>query len=192
MITYCILLIVLDEFSAIFYKILSVGVSVVSVIDITLNLSILMLFTYKLQQIVIYTYQVYSVSNNNDKQLNDIDINLNRNQQRLITVITKQTLLGIIAIICNQFFYGSIIGGGYIKDFDAMDAYYLICSNGIRIFEGTVNCVVLYLNFSINQNHYYKICGICHDRLYRCCVRKTKHKIVQNSVSDDYQLLDIT
>lgn len=191
MITYCTLLIVLDEFSPTFYHILSVGVSIICIIDVTLNISILSLFTYKLQQIVVYTYETVSCST---PSINSIDsIELNTSQEKILNVITKHTLLSVFAIICNQLFYGSVIGCGYIKDFDAMDACYLICSNGIRIFEGAINCIVLYLVFSINQDYYDKLCKGCHNACLRFCDRKTKSKIIKRSSllsnGDHYQML---
>ena len=185
MTTYCTLLIVLDEFSPTFYHILSVGISIICIIDITLNLSILSLFTYKLQQIIIYTYEIVSTSS-----VSSENIELNKTQEKILNVITKHTFLSIIAIICNQLFYGSVIGCGYIKDFDAMDACYLICSNGIRIFEGTINCAILYLIFSMNQYYYNKSCSICHDGCLKFCATRTKKKIVKRStIRNQYQLL---
>ena len=202
MITYCILLIVLDEFSPIFYHILSIGISIICIIDITLNMSILSLFIFKLQQIIIYTYDLsspikeLSQNDNNNKnyfdnqrEFSSEDIKLDRNQEKILNVITKHTFLSICAIISNQLFYASVIGCGYVKDFDKMDACYLIYSNGIRIFEGTINCVILYLSFIMNQNYYYQFCSKCHQGLHQCCSRKTKNKIVQRSINGNYQLL---
>ena len=82
-------------------------------------------------------------------------------------------MLGLPLII---FYELSIFIGKFIhfNNFDEADAYYVVCSNTIRMFEGAVNCTILYLSFGFNHHQYYKFCGIFHERLFECCVNVVK------------------
>eukprot|EP01084_Bolivina_argentea_P226912 383222_1 len=101
-----------------FYQYLNASFIIILVNDFLLNTVLLTLFVYKLQQTVLDgSVDYYSVNYYEDKDLNENEtdnINLNIQQTKLITVITRHTILSAIALLFDVIFYISIIYGSNI------------------------------------------------------------------------------
>eukprot|EP01084_Bolivina_argentea_P078526 142507_1 len=154
--------------------------------DIILNVSILMLFIVKLRELI-KTITINDVTSNtllgsSISQRNDslgsisllydqtaLDVQKKR-KDRLLTVVTRHTILSCIAIICDQGFYAmTIIYYLYTYSDKSVDIGYIA-----RSIEGSIIALVLYLNFSFSARLYGICCRICHAGCYRCFVIYTK------------------
>lgn len=106
--------------------------------------------------------------------------NLDDKQKEIVYIMTKVSLLTIIAALFAQSF--NIItafneytfsGNGYTEKLyiGAIIAY--TC----RGIEGFINCTVLYLMFTFSINEYKFCCGKCHKCLYSSCILNVKQNI---------------
>ena len=140
-------------------------------------------------QYLLYARDEMTESNDNndgDKvQKKKFSIELDRNQMKMVTVMTKYTILAVITIIFNILYYVSLIFGTEYEwnAREAASVYFLAYSNMIKAFYGLSITAAIYLNFSFNHRLYFGICGKCHWCCYGLLIRKTKRKIKKNIVS---------
>eukprot|EP01084_Bolivina_argentea_P053954 98967_1 len=144
-----------------------------TVFDIILNVSCVAIFVNKLRQLVLLT---------NDNLLEDIDsvlsIQLDSNQEKIIDLVARQTILGILATFANQLYnLTTFVISFYWDNNTHMHNTYLSLIFISRGFEGFCNSLILFYFFSMNSNDYYKCCGCCHRLCYGCCVRHTKNTL---------------
>ena len=130
------------------------------VVEVTINVSVLALFGYKLRQQTIL--------------INSFDATLNHAQINLIKVMTKHTLLGSILIMFNPSFYIA----GLIDIYTTTNGsgstlgFYLVYT--FRTLEMIIYCVVLYLNFTFNRTLYDALCGKCDGLCFNLCMRSAQ------------------
>ena len=126
------------------------------------------------------------------------EINRNQNEQQLIVdLITKMSLLTIICVMFGQLFPITAI---YTVDRLSTDPnvsalwfneHSVLCFT-FRAIEALINCTVLYLTFVFSQDKYDSYCYLCHTCLKKCCtycivkqnIRLMK-KNIKHRVSDD-------
>ena len=161
-----------------FYDIQNITATFFITTDFILSIVMLTLFVYKLQKVIVLSAR-YELNTNDD-------IKFNRHQSKLISVITKNTVLSSTAIVWNQMYFASYIIGGYFGNVHANDKelvsiYWLIFSNPLIVFVTTLDAVILYLNFGFNVDKYYKICSFCDRTCYQCCMKLTKKKVMDGT-----------
>ena len=197
MMMYCYIIAVLDDNK--YFKWSAMCDLSLMIIDIILNTTILGLFVFKLRQLIInITINDLATSTSNYKELvstaDDTDSISStllydeyalKRKDRLITVVTRHTILSCIAIICNQCFY-SVNTVYYLY---APNETWTAISYAGREIEGVIISLVLYLNFNFNMRIYKKLCNSCHMCCYNCFKKSTKIdvKIMRQhaSVNDD-------
>ena len=135
-------------------ELISVISLVLLIIDLIINVSLLILFVYKLKQ-VIY--------NSDDK-----------NQIKLIKSMTKHTVLCIICAIVNQLYNFNDYFSFEITTSDEWE-YVVGIDYIIRGFEGIINTLVIYLY--LNKSFYSKICCLCDEFCYAICLRNVKNSL---------------
>lgn len=184
MIANCVLLYLLNPSSNVFYPIQFVICIFFIATDITLNIIMLILFIHKLQKAII-------IANGLSNKVSEVisiesgDISLNQYQDKLIFVITRNTVLSSIAIIWNQLYFATVIYGYHVSNIYndnqiVMSLYFVIFSYGMAVIASTVFSITLYLNFGFNADKYDKICSICDNACYRCCVYWTQKRLRNN------------
>eukprot|EP01084_Bolivina_argentea_P131159 231555_1 len=132
------------------YVYVKIGFAILLVSDFVLNFMILFLFLYKLQQLIISIdctkeYSHHRLSHDqNENDTNEISYNtdttrklsikLTRNQRKMITVMTRNTILNSISVFFNILFYISLIFGTEYKwnNFTDASIYFLGYSNMIK------------------------------------------------------------
>ena len=168
-----------------------------SVNDIILNVSLLVLFINKLRELMINlgttndTKRVYyptptTNDNNNDNNDNNGNDNesvsrtsvlLDDKQSNLITIITRHTLLSCIAIIFNQIVYLLLFVMIFLANYSTTIDYMSLVTYTFRALDNVVIVTVLFLNFSFNSRIYLKLCGYCHMGFYSYQAKSAKVKI---------------
>eukprot|EP01083_Nonionella_stella_P020261 56162_1 len=124
------------------------------------------------------------------------EFKLDSKQVDMITLITKMTLLSIIAIVGAEMFWISIMIVVAECDVDCdvplMEGYIY----GLRAFLLTVKSIVLYLSFDFNASIYSKWCKLCHMACYQCCASRMEKAIegrqlttLITQASDNYRIL---
>eukprot|EP01084_Bolivina_argentea_P062170 113677_1 len=190
-----------------FYSYLNVSFLALLIVEFTLNTFILSLFLYKLSVIIIdYTEMDYAedynhvnyrqtetiVSDNDDLDDNDPklyrkqSIQLNNKQTKMITIMTRHSILCFIAILFNILFYVSVIHGGKYDDINDADLFFLAYSNLIKAFYGLAVSITLYLNFAFNIDLYFKLCNKWHLFCYNGFVKISKREIKKHT-NDEIQ-----
>lgn len=126
-----------------------------------------------------------------------LDIEYNQNQQRLIQIITKQSLLVFVGF-CSILFY-DIIRTIYIinianenNDEDDINVYLLVIYAFASYTVGLVTPLSIWLSFAFASKQYDCICSKCDQYFRDCCqdlvTRKTKQRIF-TEVSMNYSHL---
>ena len=139
--------------------------------DILIDISLLILFISKLQKLLY------------DTLITDyIFINLSNAQRRLISLITKQSILGIFIIVFNSLFFvcTTIIAlhdiHGKINDKHRLSIEFSI-TYCVRALENTIIITMVYLNFDFNTKIYIKLCSYLHKGCYGCCLCCIRQKL---------------
>ena len=78
-----------------------------------------------------------------------------------------------------------MIYGGSIDDVEEQDRYYVVWSHGLRVFEGTINTFIIWLNFGFNKKYYQKCCYYPHMCCYKCFEKRTKRTIILSTEYSD-------
>ena len=141
----------------------------------TLNSTITWLFVYKLQQLMLVRKQ----SNDGNEQVFN----------KMVTVMTKYTILTIVMIVFNVFFYiGMIIGSNYAipgsswgESFNG--AYWLGYSNCIKAMYGLSVTSSIYLNFNFNKDLYFAVCSNWHWCCFGLFASKTREEIQRSMIT---------
>ena len=107
-------------------------------------------------------------------------IALDKNQRKLITVITRHSILSSIAIIANLTYYTSL----FIDFYSPKSNISSLMNYGIRGISSTIIVITLCLNFGFNMKIYSFCCGKCHFGCYKICVSFTKTSIKQDIEQD--------
>ena len=181
--------------------------------EIIIDIGVLALFIYKIQQLLVslvdinvkeiyeeYDHDIYRSSWSRRKstiQIVEVSSNSNNilhDQKRLLSLITRQTILGCMQLFFNCAFYIKILIDSYIVNNKSSSSE---MESNIFIFEGTyllrgvanltIICM-LYLNFNFNTRLYHNVCGCCHNGCYKCCVCCTRKKL-KGKEMDFYQRL---
>ena len=176
--------------------------------DFVIDISVLALFVYKLQQLLVDTVDVdimapsiyaetkdETMDKYSRKSVEEIvrvstdEYNLENNQKRLLALITRQSVLGSIIIFWNSSFYFKVLVDRYIINDNTFPSDLAFqTSHCLRALENFVIIWMIYLNFNFNTKLYYKSCGCCHNGCYQCCVKCTRRKIT-NKTMNVYQRL---
>ena len=190
-------------------------VTAIIAVDFTIDIGVLALFIYKLQQLLVnsvdlenvhrYTTGLVSgnVSSDNVPSENPgikktlsfadrltVDYSFGRNQRKLIVLITKQSVLGTWIIMFNCTFYFKILLDRFLVSdgFPADVAFQF--SYCLRAVENVVIICMLYLTFAFSEKLYLKVCGCCDASCHNCCARMTDRQITKRQTiisMDDYQ-----
>lgn len=130
--------------------------------DFIVSISLMILFVYKLGQVsnALLNYHM------DDEHLID------RKQNKLFNIISKQTILTIFGTISTQIWLWVSLSMVIIYQFDGDNyqlkyCFYTIC--GISFgFDCCVNTLMVFLGFSYFSNVYDKTCIKCHMCCYKC------------------------
>lgn len=171
-------------------------VLLILLIEIIIDLGVLALFIYKIQQLLVglvdihvnvdyeepetnvnvrnswsrrSTISIVRVSSNKDDIISD--------QNTLLGLITKQTILGCIQMFFNCSFYIKIMIDAYFVSKSWSSDLIFQRTYCLRALSNLIVIFALYLNFNFNDEFYHKICGCCHKGCYKCCVKTTKRKM---------------
>ena len=161
-----------------FYKYLNASFLFILICDFTLNFIILSLFLYKLQQLIL---RADFATDYNEIDIRDIK--LNDHQIKMVTVMTRHTILSSIAIVFNIAFYITVLHGSNIEILDDADLWFLGYSNMVKALLGLTVAITLSLNFNFNINIYYLLCNKCHLCCYNMFVQNAK-KQIQRQTAD--------
>ena len=196
----------IDDSAFIFLKDSVKYVSLILINEIVIDIGVLALFIYKLQQVLVglvdinvdevyeepihdnnrstwsrrTTISIVTVSSNKAYIIND--------QTRLLSLITKQTILGCIQMLFNCSFYIKImIDAHFVSKSWSSDLIFqrTYC---LRSISNLIVIFALYLNFSFNTDLYHKICGCWHKGCYKCCVKTTERKMAEKEMEYYRQL----
>ena len=106
---------------------------------------------------------------------------LSPHQMQIAYVMTKTTLLTIIAAIFNQAFSITLIINHCSQTYSNCSpneiTHWGIVSYCCRAIEGIVKCLVLFLTFSFHTELYNTWCMTCHKALSDICILRIKYRI---------------
>ena len=158
--------------------------AVIVISDWTLNAILFVIFIQKLRELVAMRIRY------------DSTINFDKNSQegnaqniRLLDTVTKQCIIGTVLTFANQMFAATNFISFMLPPSDwetSMVFIYLV-----RAIESVFVCALLYLGLQMNHKEYIKICGLCHNAVYDCCVTTTK-KDVCNEMNEYHRMSDST
>ena len=173
MISYCLNLAIFNCDPDIWCKMLGYQSAVITANDYILNGILFILFIRKLRQLIVMRLHSDRSSNINSDHNN-----------KLLNVITKQTLIGISLTLSNQLFATFVFITYTWIDINKWDEYtsfdYLL-----RGIEGMTVCILLYLGLQINDTEYMKCCKHCHNACFDCCAKTTSQNAKRKMT--DYQ-----
>ena len=163
---YCFIVAILlggtgDHVQEMFFKYDGPATIILMIIDFILNSNLMVLFVYKLHQLLVSTQYIVESNSNS-----------------MVDVMTRHTILFGIAIGTNQLFFVSLV----IGIFEGALSWWVYI---FRSTENLVNIIVLYLSLSINRDIYMRFCGKINNAVKTCCVNQITQKEVSN---DDLQL----
>lgn len=169
-------------------KLLFYTMIIIAVSDIIINVFFLTLFLRKLKHIVVCqsenNFNQDLLLMDDEKESNDSYlIDLDNKQLKFINIMTKMTLLSGISMIIYEIHLFYLVSL-FMWFSDKSWAY--IVGYSSRTFYILSATICIFLNFEINQDVYYRICGRFHRILYGMYVKDTKRK-VRKSISV-YQL----
>ena len=165
-------------------------------INILIRLSLIATFSYKLCLLIAQTNATsiipttsssssprHSSSTTRTSNISSFDNNDSSSYQQfdLFKTMTKQLLLGIIAISTNTI--AVILVGierlirnqqNLKQDFGTMTFIIII----LLVISIWIEMICAYLGFNFNENLYYKICGKCHNE---CCMTITDRSVTKMS-----------
>ena len=169
-IAFCAMIIM----SAVFYiypsqlhDIMSILSIVLTVGDLILNATLLLLFINKTNKVInsgLYT-------NNIDDTASDNDVNLQSQElvqkEYLSHLVTKYTVLSVLTLLSSEWFDILVF---YNANFATNTSQNLFIRLGYiaRNIEATVDCLVICLLSKHYQNFYYCLCGKCHQCCFKC------------------------
>ena len=118
----------------------------------------------------------YDTSHDNSVSLDVNDININRNQHRMINIMTKQTLLHSIALIADMIY--TVLEPFFENNKNHNQTQRIIIKCWL-ILSRVITIIIIYISyqFRIANSIYTNICHFCHKGLFRCCQRIVKNKI---------------
>ena len=187
-------------------------VYMVILIDILINIYVLALFIYKLQQILMDSvvvgvydiipvfHQSHSVPSRMDTQMSDTvrrhtrttvadlvrsttDESVQKeNQTKMTALIIRQTLLGCCIILFNGLFWIKVLCDIYFIGPSFPSDLAFQSTYCLRAVQNLIVITMLYLNFKFNTKLYYKCCGCCHNGCYKCCMRCTRSKVYESTM----------
>eukprot|EP01084_Bolivina_argentea_P199710 341678_1 len=178
-------------------------VTVIIIIDFTIDIGVLLLFIYKLQQILLgsvdignfhkYSYSDVPSNSNPSHTVQFVRITVtshdfNTNQKKLISLITKQSVLGTFIILFNSMFYFKVLIDRYTVSHSFPVDIAFQTSYCLRAVENVVVTFMLYLNFSFSEKIYQRLCICCHNGCYKCCKLFTKRGVSRKTM-DAYRSL---
>ena len=139
--------------------------------DFLLNIVILAIFIHKLHQLII------NLEHDGIDFIEGSEIKLNNAQTKMLGIITKHAILSTFDIMSHVLCYISIIIGSNIGPMYVVDLYFLGYSNLVKAIHGFVVAFTLYLNFSFNNELYFRLCNKCHVFCYHRLEKKTMKKL---------------
>eukprot|EP01084_Bolivina_argentea_P269337 457716_1 len=151
--------------------VLGIQSAIVVIIDYIINTMLLILFIKKLKDLL------------NSRFSESIDVehlnvnSLSKPNSRLLNLITKQTIIGILMVLTNQLFGTFVFFMTTWNHISSFSGYLVFCYL-LRGAEGSVVCYLLYVGFGINNAEYMKVCGCCHQTLSNCCIKSTRETLV--------------
>ena len=172
MLIYIIMLILYDCRSTIGCRVMGICASVIMINDYILNIVCITLFVKKLRQLMVAKLKgEVSEWMSPDKSVKSCVkemIKENTLNNNLLTVITKQTVIGIFVTLTNQAFATCIF---IVFTFDsAQEAGSLVMvAYLLRGGESAFICVLLYLGLQINEKEYNRLCKCCHRACKNFC-----------------------
>eukprot|EP01084_Bolivina_argentea_P111463 198847_1 len=113
---------------------------------------------------------------------------LNSQKTSILSVITKQTLLGSINISVGVFFIFAICILNFLSK-EPKDLSWIL----YEWFLGSliiINLLCVYFGFKMNENEYHKICGCCHSKLMIFCRNVANREINDNRLKQSLIIQD--
>ena len=179
--------------------------SLITANDYILNIVCVTLFVIKLRQLVftkLNTEVIVIMSQNSrskQKRQQSVDTCVNgviedSKIDTLLTVITKQTVIGIFVTLTNQAFVTCIFIRLMFEheDLEKVDITVMI-AYVLRGVEGVFICFLLYIGLQINEKEYNVSCRYCHKTCYDLCLcltaKTVKQSVKQSMVDNDYVVM---
>eukprot|EP01084_Bolivina_argentea_P252141 423152_1 len=128
-----------------------------SISDLILNISIMLIFVYKMRSTIININITMS-----DRTENQVNL--------IANAIVKHSVLFGIAIITNQGYYISMFYDTMSGDYRDIVVNYCL-PYSLRTLESFTNIIVLWLVLPISYDKYICICKYCHLGAFKCCMR---------------------
>eukprot|EP01084_Bolivina_argentea_P197046 337728_1 len=148
---------------------------VLSANDFLLNVSLFILFYYKLKQTIVQI-----------QTWNENESSINNSSANLFDVMTKHSVLYSLAIITNQFFFVGVMLMCFTDLGHEHFSVGLIMIMILRSIEDLINVLALWLVLPHNKNVYSMCCCTCHRCVSAVCKAMTKHNTLkQRLISRD-------
>ena len=182
-------------------KRLGLTASLITANDYVLNIILFSLFVKKLRQLIvtklsseIFEYQNDESDEDYDEESREmtpvtprnmakaLDNNANNN---LLTLITKQTVIGTFVTLTNQAFATCIFIVFTFESAQKADSLVMIAYL-LRGGEGAFICFLLYIGLGMNSDDYMRMCKWCHKACYNLCINVTTRNVDKAVVNDDY------
>ena len=169
--------------------------SLITLNDYILNIICFVLFIRTLRRLIVakLSSDVYEYMDDSQESVetNDILEAMGNTNNGLLTLMTKQCVIGTFIIIANQAFATCIFWILTFGDKDEEESRMLMIAYLIRAVEGAFISCLLYLGLGINHKEYRIFCKYCHLSCYNLCVKSTKNKVKKSFglTNNDYALM---
>ena len=202
MIAYIMILIIDDCQSRLGCDRMGLASGLITANDYILNIVCIALFVKKLRELIVTKLKT-EVSEWMDQEssksvkayVNEVMID-NKMNNNLLTVITKQTVIGTFVTLINQLFATCAFFMLLFDTPETVDRMVMIAYL-LRGVEGAFLCSLLYIALIINEKEYNKTCKYCHRACYNLCLYLTaktvKRRVKQSEVkrnNNDYVALN--
>eukprot|EP01084_Bolivina_argentea_P123427 218731_1 len=147
--------------------------------ELCICVSLTILFIYKLNQLALQRSSYYVQEQHMNDMMDDQNTDLDLNTHRIIYVITRYSILSIIAISFGMLWYFISLYQLFFMD-HANNLSFTI-SYFCRALEITICGIVLYLSVGFNKRQYDTICSCCHQACSECFIKNIK-KTIKDSV----------
>eukprot|EP01084_Bolivina_argentea_P312704 541389_1 len=183
---YCMNLAIFNCITTAWCNRLGVTASLITFNDYILNILLFSLFVNKLRQLIVTKLTAAVGEYNNMHMKINKALNNNKADNKLLNVITKQTVIGTFITLTNQAFATCIFITFTFDSAEKAESSVMIAYL-LRGFEGAFVCFLLYLGLIINNKEYMKICKLCHKGCYNLCISMTQRKV--NNLSQHYDYI---
>jgi len=177
-----------------------VFLGVLAIIIIVIRFVLIAVFIHKLRKVIAKHHSMNSkvhsisksvqwhpqISASTSSSMSDEDEDMIEDGHPILRAITKQTLLGSVAMAVNTVALLLVGVERLTRDKDVEDfAYVAIAFLGVSFW---VEMLCVYLGFSFNEQRYSAVCEVCHDK---CSREVTVKKVRRMSLQISQQQLEL-